>query len=400
MLRFRRPRITTAMSALLALGAAACTAMSASSNSPRLDRMRQSPQYAGGTFRNTLPRHDRIENGGFFEMLGKWVGGDQTRVPREPIPVAERQSAELETPPASGLRITWMGHSSMLIDIDGFRVLTDPVWSERASPVSFAGPKRFWAAPIPVGALPRLDAVVLSHDHYDHLDESTIRALSARPTIFLTPLGVGAHLERWGVASERIVELDWWQQSSVGGLRLVATPARHFSGRGLNDRNETLWSSWAIIGPRHRVFFSGDTGMTPEFAEIGTRLGPFDATMIESGAYNALWTDVHLGPEQAVLVHELVGGKLMLPIHWGTFNLALHSWTEPAERLVVAARRHGINLAIPRPGESVEPAAPPALARWWPEVPWQTAEQAPIVSSGVQTLAALGASERPVHLAP
>jgi L-ascorbate metabolism protein UlaG (beta-lactamase superfamily) len=229
-----------------------------------------------------------------------------------------------------------------------------------------------------------VDAVVISHDHYDHLDVPTVKALAARGARWVVPLGVGAHLRAWGVPEARITELDWWEAARVGDLTLTATPARHFSGRGLGDADRTLWAGWAIAGPAHRVFYSGDTALHEEFAEIGRRLGPFDLTMIESGAYDALWADVHLGPEQAVLAHRLVRGDVMLPVHWGLFDLALHGWTEPMERVLVAARRAGVRVASPRPGGMVEPSALGAVERWWPAVPWRTAEEAPAWSSGVR----------------
>jgi L-ascorbate metabolism protein UlaG (beta-lactamase superfamily) len=262
-------------------------------------------------------------------------------------------------------------------------VLTDPIWSERASPVGFAGPKRFWRPPLSLDELPALDAVVISHDHYDHLDQKTIEALGEREVRFFVPLGVGAHLERWGIAPERIAELDWWQQAKAGALDLVAVPARHFSGRHLTDRDHTLWASWVIKGPDHRVFFSGDTGYHLEFAEIGERFGPFDITLMESGAYNAQWRDSHIGPEQALRAHRELRGELLVPIHWGTYNLAFHAWTEPAERILAAAARDEVRVAIPRPGDSVLPDQP-MVARWWPAQPWQRAEEAPVIASGIR----------------
>lgn len=253
--------------------------------------------------------------------------------------------------------------------------------------------KRFFAPPLPLDALPPIDAVILSHDHYDHLNEEAIKALRDRVPRFIVPLGVGAHLEYWGVAPERIFELDWWERAEVEGVEVVCTPARHFSGRSLTDRNGTLWAGWAILGADQRAFFSGDTGLFPGFSEIGRRLGPFDVTMLEVGAYNAAWADIHMGPEQAVQAHQMVRGELMVPIHWGTFNLAFHSWTEPAERVLVAAEASGIQVAIPRPGESIIPTAPPAVQPWWPELPWQTAEEAPIVSSGMPHRVAVPGAE-------
>jgi L-ascorbate metabolism protein UlaG (beta-lactamase superfamily) len=364
----------------LALLADAWTALGVQAEGARLARMEASPQWRDGRFRPPLPK----TQGSMWTILRDALSGDQLRAPQDPgdIPRITPDPAALASAPTSGLRLTWLGHSSFLVDIDGIRVLTDPVWGERASPLSLLGPARFYPPLIPLAELPPIDAVVISHDHYDHLDEPTIRAL-AGTTRFVVPLGIGADLEYWGVPAADIVELDWWERQAVGAVELVATPARHFSGRGLTDADQTLCTGWALVGGEHRVFYSGDTAMFPGFAEIGARLGPFDATLVESGAYSGLWADVHLGPEQAVAAHVAARGDLLIPVHWGTFNLASHAWTEPAERILVAAERAGVSLAIPRPGESVEPADPPPIERWWPEIPWQTAEEAPVVSSGL-----------------
>ncbi|MEM9196032.1 MAG: MBL fold metallo-hydrolase, partial [Myxococcota bacterium] len=221
-----------------------------------------------------------------------------------------------------------------------------------------------------------------SHDHYDHLDHETIVAIREWDTTFIAPLGVGAHLEYWGVPSDHIVELDWWDRRSFGGVELVATPARHASGRHLFDQFRTLWAGYALVGAERRVFFSGDTGLFPGMEEIGERLGPFDITMLEVGAYGQAWPDWHLGPEQAVRAHQMLRGELLLPVHWGLFNLAYHAWTEPIERVLVEARQQDVRVASPRPGVSIEPGDA-TIDRWWPEVPWRTAEEYPIVASQV-----------------
>ena len=359
-----------------------CTTVPTQSALARQAAIESSPQWHNGKFQNSLPRKDKS----IWRIIGKRLQGVNHTVPDVPLPVENRKGGEFATAPQRGLRVTWFGHSSMLIEIDGFRVLTDPVWSERISPVSFIGPKRFFAPPMPLEEMPVLDAVIISHDHFDHLDQATIEALKDRVALFAVPLGVGAHLEDWGVEPERIVERDWWDEIQIDELTLTATPARHFSGRSLPlFLNETLWCGWSIAGPKHRVYYSGDTAMFPGFAEIGRRLGPFDLTLIESGAYNEMWPDVHIGPEQAVRAHQLVRGQLMMPVHWATFDLAMHSWIEPAERLIAASRVADVKIVIPRPGESVEPASPPAISRWWPEIPWQRAEEAPVVSSGLDT---------------
>jgi L-ascorbate metabolism protein UlaG (beta-lactamase superfamily) len=346
-------------------------------------RAERSPQWRDGKFRNRLPRAD----GSYARMLGEFMfGGSDYRTPSSRIAVVRRTRADYQGAPISGLRTTWLGHSTLLLEIDGQRVLIDPVWGERASPFSFMGPKRFFEPPLPLSELPEIDAVVISHDHYDHLDMPTVKALVSRNVRWIVPLGVGAHLRKWGIKTERITELDWWDATTVGGLTITATPARHFSGRGLTDAGRTLWAGFAIVGATHRVFYSGDTALHDEFAEIGRRLGPFNLTMIEAGAYDELWVDVHLGPEQAVLAHQLVRGDVMLPVHWGLFDLALHGWTEPMERVLVAAELAGVRVAAPRPGDMVEPSQLGQPVRWWPQTPWETVREAPAYSTGVDQL--------------
>jgi L-ascorbate metabolism protein UlaG (beta-lactamase superfamily) len=254
--------------------------------------------------------------------------------------------------------------------MDGLRVLTDPVWGERASPTRMAGPKRFQPVPVTIAQLPPLDAVIISHDHYDHLDYPTILEMVALDVPFFTSLGVGAHLESWGVPPARIFELDWWDRVEVAGreLAVTAAPSQHFSGRGVGGRNGTLWSSFVVESRRHKIFFSGDTGLTPEYAEIRARLGPFDLVMLEVGAFHPAWGDIHLGPDNALEALRLLGGGRFLPVHWGTFNLAIHAWDEPAERLIEVAPARGVELVMPRLGEAVEVARVERVVPWWRQV--------------------------------
>jgi L-ascorbate metabolism protein UlaG (beta-lactamase superfamily) len=343
-------------------------ALGAAPEGERLARIKRSPNYRDGAFRN--PEATQLgTTGSTWKTIRQWLGGHEQRVPPGPMPIVRLTKASFAQPPASGLRATWLGHSTVLVEIDGARILFDPVWARRASPSSLVGPKRFHEPPLALKDLPPLDAIVASHDHYDHLDRGVVRALarsaSQSRARFLVPLGVGAHLERWGVAADRITELDWSESTTVGLLSLTATPARHFSGRGINDRDHTLWASWSVTGPRHRIFHSGDTGPFAGFVDIGTAHGPFDLTFVKIGAYGDTWPDIHLTPEQAVDAHSKLQGKALLPIHWGTFNLAFHAWDEPAERVVVAATAAGARLIMPRPGESVEPATAPPVKPWW-----------------------------------
>ncbi len=334
--------------------------------------MSASPQWRDGRFHNPQP----LWNNTVGALTSLFRRSPHAR-PKEPLPVVRPE----QTSPGSGLAVTWMGHSTLLVEVDGTRILTDPVWSERASPLGWVGPRRFHPTPVALETLAVPDAVVISHDHYDHLDRGTIRRIKDWPTRFIVPLGVGRRLAAWGVPEARITELDWWGRTKVATLEIVCAPARHASGRGIFDKDRTLWAGYAFLGAAHRVYFSGDTGLFDGLADIGTRLGPFDLTLIESGAYGQAWPDWHLGPEQAVQAHGLVQGKVMLPIHWGTFQLASHGWTEPVERVLVAAAQADVQVLVPRPGERLEPGSTPPQVRWWPSLPHQTAAESPIVAT-------------------
>ena len=332
----------------------------------RRERIDASPRFIDGAFRNTKRIASGLKPGGAGPLVKDLVQGTKHRRPPRPLPAVEPRIA-WQRSPETGLRTTWLGHSTVLVEIDGSRILTDPVWSDRASPVGFAGPKRFQPVPIAINDLPQLDAVVLSHDHYDHLDRDGLTQIARTGAPIITSLGVGARLERWGVPSRQITELDWWETAPVAGreLTVTATPAQHFSGRGVRDRNRTLWSSMAIVGPTRRVFFSGDTGLTDEFQDIGDRMGPFDLTMIEVGAFHRAWGDVHLGPNNALKAHRMLGGGALLPVHWGTFDLALHAWDDPAETLLNAADSTTSRLIMPQLGQATEPDRYERVTPWW-----------------------------------
>ncbi|MEL7043392.1 MAG: MBL fold metallo-hydrolase [Pseudomonadota bacterium] len=258
-----------------------------------------------------------------------------------------------------------LGHSSILIKLGGDLILVDPVFSERASPLQWLGPRRFHPVPLAVDALPRVKVVLISHNHYDHLDEGTVRQLADSAETFVVPLGVGAQLREWGVAAGSIVELDWWQELELGDLNFVATPAQHFSGRSLTDRNKTLWASWVIRGHDANLFFSGDSGYFAGFKEIGERYGPFDITMIENGAYNEAWRSVHMMPEESVQAHIDLRGRAMLPIHNSTFDLSTHSWYEPLERVAALASERDVHLLTPVIGAPVNVLSPQPSFAWW-----------------------------------
>ena len=376
-------RVAAIVAALLVVGVALATAaawrpMGHRSTGARRARMASSPQWRDGHFDNPQPLHNDIIGG-----LTAIRDASPFSAPTMPLATEAIDPQRFRSAPASGIRVTWMGHSTSLVEIDGARFLLDPVWSERPTPLNGVGPARWYPPVIALDQLPHIDAVLISHDHYDHLDMPTVVALAQIGTTFIVPLGIGAHLEYWGVPADRIVELDWWQRTHVAGVEIVSTPARHASGRVLFDKDATLWNGFAILGNAHRVYYSGDTGLFPAMREIGEKLGPFDCTMIEIGQYHRAWPDWHIGPEQAVQAHALVRGRVFLPVHWGLFRLAYHGWTEPIERAVAAANARGATIATPRPGESVEPTLPIVTTRWWPALPWRMAMQDPIRSTQV-----------------
>jgi L-ascorbate metabolism protein UlaG (beta-lactamase superfamily) len=308
----------------------------------------------GKVFLNPVPTSQKLV-GGVAKLLWQYMTSKEERVPKKTLGPFTTDAEIYKTAPGSGLRITWMGHSSVLIEIDGKRILTDPVWGDRASFSSLIGPKRFFAAPLPLADLPELDAIILSHDHYDHLDKPTIKKLGHLNTPVYCSLGVGAIIEQWGISKSRITEMDWTDTVNVGNDCIItALPARHFSGRSLSNRNQTLWSSFVIKGNKHTIFFGADSGWFPGFKAIGDMYGPFDLTMLEIGAYGEGWPDIHMGPDHASNAHLALRGKIMMPIHWGTFNLALHAWREPVEKLLVFAAQKNIGLFLPVPGVPTE----------------------------------------------
>lgn len=344
------------------------TSLGASRRSVREHLDNVQPQRSRAPFRNTLPASELASREG-GKLLRAMISGRGHRRPHDSVPL------ESTAPPSSAgdLAVTWFGHASALLEVDGQRVLLDPVWGHRVSPSQRVGPARLHPAPVPLEQLPPVDAVLISHDHYDHLDLPTVRTLLRTQTApFVVPLGVGAHLRGWEVPDERVVELDWTGSHTVGGLSITCTEARHFSGRGLRN-NDTLWSSWVVAGPRHRVFFGGDSGYSPAYARIGAEHGPFDLTLLPVGAYAPQWPDVHLNPEEAVRAHlDLTRGDpgraRLLPIHWATFVLAPHPWVEPVQRLLAAAEAAGVPLAVPRPGQRVDVSVAGELVDWWTPV--------------------------------
>ena len=328
----------------------------------RLRRLLQSPHYRDGAFHNTAPTRTLSAEDSLRVARELARGGRERRPGRIPVVTPSVPSA------TSGAALTWYGHATVLVEIDSARVLIDPLWSDRCSPLSRMGPKRLHRVPAALTDLPRLDAIVISHDHYDHLDMPTVQALARlQDAPFLMPLGVGAHLERWGVPEARIIELDWEENATVAGLTLTATEAQHFSGRGLR-RDGTLWSSWVVAGAHRKAFYTGDSGYFDGYAQIGAEHGPFDVTLMQIGAYDRAWPSIHMFPEEAVTAHLDLRGDLLIPVHWATFNLALHDWSEPVDRLWAEAKARDVRLAVPRPGERVVVDDPPAVDGWWQAV--------------------------------
>ena len=302
----------------------------------------------------------------FLKVLYLYVTNREERTPKRSPGPFRTDARVYDNPPASGLRVTWMGHSTTLLEIDGVKVLIDPVWEQRAAPVEWAGPKRFFAPPLRLEEMPRIDVVLLSHDHYDHFGTHTMRRLTQlEPTAgaqWVTTLGVGKILQELGVKQVR--ELDWTESLEVGPLRLTALPARHFSGRSPFNRFETLWASFVLAGPKHRVYYGADSGEWPGFQEIAQAYGPFDLTMLEIGAFDPLWEDIHMGPDGAVRMFRAMGSTgLMMPIHWGLFDLALHAWRQPIERVFAM---EDLKILAPEPGLPTEVVGGSEVrSEWW-----------------------------------
>lgn len=262
------------------------------------------------------------------------------------------------------LNSTWLGHASLLINIDGYRILTDPIFDEK---VSFLGPKRMnGQLPVRSEQLRDIDAVVISHDHHDHLNKKTIKKLKHAARRFLVPEGVSPLMQSWGIPPEKIVELGWWESSIFDkGLKFVCTPSQHRSGRNISSRYSTLWASWVIRTPHFSIFFSGDTGYFNGFKKIGHMYGPFDMTFLECGAYDPMWANIHMFPEECVQAHIDLKGKLLHPVHWGTFNLSLHSWYDPMQRLTAFARKKNVEVATPVSGQTIEYGNKKLGHSWW-----------------------------------
>ncbi len=316
------------------------------------DEILHSKNYNNGKFVNSIPNPNFSFNN-FGKMVLKYIkGGQRDRKPSKTLPVIEIGS-EFSDIASKNLRFAWLGHSSIMIEFENKRFLFDPVFSERASIVQWIGPKRFHKSPIEVSNLPKLDAVIISHDHYDHLDKNVIKQIGNQELIFLVPLGIGKRLEGWGIKKSKIIEFDWWDEIQLGDITIASTPARHYSGRGIFDKDLTLWCSWALICKNHRVFISGDTGMTPEFKKISKKYAPFNISFMKIGAYDETWSYIQINPEEAIQIQREIKADVLVPTHWATFDLGLHSWYEPIERLIDASNSKGTKVLTPKVGEIV-----------------------------------------------
>lgn len=302
-------------------------------------------------------------------VLRRLITGKEERVPRTPLGPFRTDLSTFAGKPGSGLRITLLGHSSLLVEMDGTTLLIDPVFSKRASFVQWFGPERFFAPPLRIEHLPPLDAVLLTHDHYDHLDSDAVRQLQYRTPVFVCSEGVGSHLRRWGIHAAKVKELNWMDSflvpsSSATPLTLTALPARHFSGRSFK-RYTTLWSSFVLRTERHNVYHGADSGYYEAFREIGERFGPFDLATLEIGAFDPLWSDIHMGPDNAMLAAADLRARVVMPIHWGLFNLAFHDWYAPPERITELAAAARLPLWLPEPGAPTEFTGEANNTLWW-----------------------------------
>lgn len=311
--------------------------------------------YKDGKFHNQIPTHVGLTFGQTLSVMREFFFGDKAmKTPENPPPVLKLDPTLLEDRSTEVSRLTWFGHSAVLLEIDGKKILLDPMLGQHAGPLSLLSPARFNAdLPIEIERLPVIDAVLISHDHYDHLDYGSIRKLKDKVRRFYAPIGVGSHLRSWGVEDNAIVELNWWDETSFEGFSFICAPARHFSGRGFTN-NKTLWCSWIVRSSSQQLYFSGDSGYGPHFEQIGERYGAMDFAMIECGQYNELWKAIHMMPEETVQASRDVKAKRFMPIHWGAFSLAMHPWTDPVVRAMAEAKRLGVTITTPKIGETID----------------------------------------------
>ncbi|WP_051333665.1 MBL fold metallo-hydrolase [Aliagarivorans marinus] len=346
--------------AVFAISACVSKEPTASHNLPMIDHGKPGARYQDGKFHN-----DGFEMRFEFATMYRAMRSarHEASTPDHSLPIQPLDSDALQS--VNPERVYRLGHSTVLMQLGEQWLITDPVFSERASPTQWLGPKRFEQTPIEIEQLPQLRAVIISHNHYDHLDKRSIVKLKNRADYFVVPLKLGALLRRWGVADEKIVELDWWQGVELGELTISATPAQHYANRGLMDRNKTLWASYVIESPTSRIFFSGDSGYFDGFEAIGRHFGGFDMALLEVGAYNELWRDIHMLPEDAMQAHLDLQAKVLVPIHNATFDLGRHAWWEPFEAMEQLAAQHATEVRLPMFGEAVAIHQPEEYLAWW-----------------------------------
>lgn len=301
------------------------------------------------------------------ELMKEYANSSKdARSPKIEIPVIHRLKKDFSIEPSQQLNLLWLGHAGLLIEIAGKRILIDPVLGNRPSPTQLFGPaKRFHSAPISVEELPKIDYIVISHNHYDHLDYEFINAIKHKKITYLLPLGLGATFKYWGIKGNNIYEANWHKQLQLDELTFIAADARHYSGRFLNDRNASFWNSWIIQSNKQKLFISGDSGYIEAYKNIGEQYGPFDLAAIAIGAYHKLWPENHKNPEEAWQAFKDLQAEKMLPVHWATFDLALHAWAEPIERLVKIAGAEKDKICTPKIGEWIASKEVKKYEIWW-----------------------------------
>ena len=327
----------------------------------RLQKIRNLPQYNDGAIQNLSPTPQLAPGISYFDLLLSLLKKQPNKTPAHPLPHLKPDFSHTAIP-----KIIWFGHSSYLIQADGKSILVDPVFSKRTSPFAFMGNMNYPGTNfLSVNDFPELDVVLITHDHYDHMDYQTILKLKAKTKLFITSLGAGAHLERWGINPDQIVELSWDEQfRTADGFEFTALPARHFTGRSFK-RNQTLWSSFLLKTSSHKLYLGGDSGYDTHFKEIGSAHGPFDLAILECGQYNAYWPFIHMSPEETVQAALDLKAQYLLPVHWGKFTLALHPWNEPIIRATAHAVIAGQPIVTPRLGESVLLDSYYPSEQWW-----------------------------------
>jgi len=330
----------------------------------RLERIKKSPNYKNGVFQNLSPTPVMADGVSYIDLLKKQFSSDSAREPNTPIPSIKR---DLSLQPGNKPVITWFGHSTYLIQTEGKNILIDPVFSVSTSPVQFVGNKKYPGTEVYSAAdFPAIDYLILTHDHYDHLDYQTTLDMKSKVSKYFMPLGVGSHLESWGIDTSKVTELDWWQEIDLDkDFKLICLPARHFSGRSITDRGKTLWASYLLITPTHKIYLGGDSGYDTHFKQISDKYGAVDIAFLESGQYNAYWPYIHMMPEQTVQASIDLQAKVLMPVHWGKYTLALHAWDEPVNRLMAEADKKQVTVVTPMIGEQVILDSILPNSKWW-----------------------------------